>query len=130
MQGKKVYFMKYVNYYQSPLGNILLAADETGLTGLWFEGQKCFELCYDKNRAEKEAPVLTRTKEWLDIYFSGKEPDFKLPFHFTGTDFQKEVWENRSFQAHGEFYQSLYFDLLLNAALSEILQYVDCDNDD
>ena len=34
--------MVYTYKYKSPLGNILLAADEVGLTGLWFEGQKYF----------------------------------------------------------------------------------------
>lgn len=32
-------------------------------------------------------------KKWLDIYFSGKEPNFKLPLKFTGSEFQNEVWE-------------------------------------
>ena len=32
--------MQYINHYASPLGGILLAADGTGLTGLWIEGQK------------------------------------------------------------------------------------------
>ena len=30
--------MIYTCKYKSPLGEILLAADEIGLTGLWFEG--------------------------------------------------------------------------------------------
>ena len=34
--------MEYTCTYKSELGNILLAADEIGLTGLWFEGQKYF----------------------------------------------------------------------------------------
>ena len=34
--------MLFLTHYASPLGPILLAADETGLTGLWFEGQKYF----------------------------------------------------------------------------------------
>lgn len=29
--------MMYTMHYDSPLGGILLAADEEGLTGLWFE---------------------------------------------------------------------------------------------
>ena len=29
--------MKYTNYYSSPLGKLLMAADDIGLTGLWFE---------------------------------------------------------------------------------------------
>ncbi len=85
--------MQYINYYDSPLGKILLAADEVGLTGLWFEGQKHFALYLDKEHEEKELPIFTRAKEWLQIYFSGREPDFKLPLHFIGTAFQNEVWE-------------------------------------
>ena len=85
--------MQYISHYASPVGNILLAADNTGLTGLWFEGQKYFALYLDKEHKEKEVPVFETAKRWLDIYFSGKEPDFQVPLHFTGTDFQNEVWE-------------------------------------
>lgn len=85
--------MQYISHYQSPLGGILLAADDTGLTGLWFEGQKYFALYLDKGHEEKEIPLFNEAKHWLDIYFSGKEPDFTLPLHFTGTEFQNEVWE-------------------------------------
>lgn len=85
--------MQYISHYPSPLGNILLAADEEGLTGLWFEGQKYFALYLDKEHEEKEIPVLEQAKQWLTVYFAGHEPDFSLPLHFTGTDFQKEVWE-------------------------------------
>lgn len=37
--------------------------------------------------------MFAEAKRWLDIYFSGKEPDFSVPLHFTGTEFQNEVWE-------------------------------------
>lgn len=85
--------MQYTSRYESPLGGIILAADEAGLTGLWFEGQKYFALYLDKENEEKELPVFEQAKKWLDIYFSGKEPGFKLPLHFTGSAFQNEVWE-------------------------------------
>ena len=85
--------MQYINHYHSPIGDILLAADKIGLTGLWFEGQKYFALHLDKEHQERDLPVFTEAKRWLDIYFSGKEPDFTVPLHFMGTDFQKEVWE-------------------------------------
>ena len=85
--------MQYISHYPSPIGNMLLAADEMGLTGLWFEGQKYFALDLDKEHEEKEIPLFEKVKQWLDIYFSGKEPDFTIPLHFTGTEFQKEVWE-------------------------------------
>lgn len=85
--------MQYISHYPSPIGNILLAADEMGLTGLWFEGQKYFALDLDKEPEEKEIPLFEKVKQWLDIYFSGREPDFTIPLHFTGTEFQNEVWK-------------------------------------
>lgn len=85
--------MQYISRYQSPLGEILLAADEIGLTGLWFEGQKYFALYLEKELEEKELPVFEQAKKWLTVYFSGKEPDFQVPLHFIGTEFQNEVWE-------------------------------------
>ena len=85
--------MQYISHYCSPIGGILLAADDIGLTGVWFEGQKYFALSLDKEHEEKELPLFEKAKQWLDIYFSGKEPDFTLPLHFTGTAFQNEVWE-------------------------------------
>ena len=50
--------MQYISHYASPVGNILLAADNTGLTGLWFEGQKYFALSLDKEHEEKEIPLF------------------------------------------------------------------------
>ena len=85
--------MQYISFYSSPLGRILLAADEIGLAGLWFEGQKYYALGLEKNPREQELPIFDRAKRWLNIYFSGKEPDFTVPLHFTGTAFQNEVWE-------------------------------------
>ena len=85
--------MQYISHYVSPMGNILLAADDMGLTGLWFEGQKYFALSLDKEHTEREIPLFEKVKRWLAVYFSGKEPDFTVPLHFKGTPFQKQVWE-------------------------------------
>lgn len=85
--------MQYITYYQSPIGNILLANDEIGLTGLWFDVGKNYADHLDLEYEEKETPVLKQTKEWLTIYFSGKEPDFLPPIHMIGTPFQLSVWE-------------------------------------
>ena len=85
--------MQYISHYQSPLGDILLAADGTGLTGLWFEGQKYFALHLDHNHAERSLPVFEDAKRWLDIYFSGRKPDFFVPLHPAGSEFRREVWK-------------------------------------
>lgn len=84
--------MQYTTTYQSPLSSITLAADGEALTGLWFEGQKYYALYLEKEYEEKDLPVLRQAKKWLDIYFSGKIPDFTPPLRFTGSAFQNEVW--------------------------------------
>ena len=85
--------MVYTCHYESQLGGILLAADEIGLTGLWFDGQKYFARELPAERTEKEMPILTETKRWLDIYFTGTEPDFLPPLHPIGSNFRQEVWK-------------------------------------
>ncbi len=85
--------MVYTCHYESQLGGILLAADEIGLTGLWFDGQKYFARELPAERTEKETPILTETKRWLDIYFTGTEPDFLPPLHPIGSTFRQEVWK-------------------------------------
>ncbi len=85
--------MHDIAYYDSPLGRILLAADEQGLIGLWFEEQKYFAQGLPEERREAETPALTQTKDWLDIYFSGKEPDFTPALHPAGSTFRQAVWQ-------------------------------------
>ena len=85
--------MVYTCHYESQLGGILLAADEIGLTGLWFDGQKYFARELPAERTEKETPILTETKRWLDIYFTGTEPDFLPLLHPIGSTFRQEVWK-------------------------------------
>ncbi len=85
--------MKFTTHYLSPLGDILLAADETGLTGLWFDGAKYFGRGLALKHREKNTPILEQTREWLTVYFSGKEPPFYPPLHMSGTPFQLAVWE-------------------------------------
>lgn len=79
--------------YKSPLGEILLAADEIGLTGLWFEGQKYFANTLPEERMEQETSILTETKRWLDIYFAGEEPRFTPHLHPSGSSFRQSVWQ-------------------------------------
>lgn len=85
--------MQYTAKYQSPIGEILLAADEIGLTGLWFDGEKFYADGLDPEHEEKELPVFETARKWLDIYFTGKEPDFMPPVHMTGSPFRLSVWE-------------------------------------
>lgn len=85
--------MTYIQHYSSPLNGILLAADDIGLTGLWFDGAKNFGDDLPDERVERETPILTEAKRWLDVYFAGNEPDFTPPLHPVGSAFRQSVWE-------------------------------------
>lgn len=85
--------MTFLQHYNSPLGGILLAADEIGLTGLWFDGQKYFARDLPAEHVEQNTPVLSEAKRWLDIYFTGRKPDFTPPLHPVGSAFRQAVWE-------------------------------------
>lgn len=83
--------MQFTTTYDSPLGEILLASDETGMTGLWFTGQKYFGSTLVKERMTQETPLLQEAKDWLDAYFAGKNPAMNLPCHPSGTPFHLKV---------------------------------------
>ena len=85
--------MVYTCHYESPLGGILLVADEVGLTGLWFDGQKYFARDLPAEHTERNTPLLLKAGRWLDIYFTGREPDFMPPLHPVGSAFRQSVWE-------------------------------------
>lgn len=88
----EIYQKAYTSRYSSELGDILLAADEIGLTGLWFFGQNYFADTLPVEQIEQETVILAQAKEWLDVYFSGKEPDFTPPLHPIGSPFRQAVW--------------------------------------
>lgn len=94
--------MQYTSAYRSPMGEILLACDEAGLTGLWFEGARYYALSLDREHEERETPVFAEAKRWLDVYFSRQEPDFTPPLHMIGTPFQLAVWEELRKIPYGE----------------------------
>ena len=94
--------MTYTYNYSSPLGEILLAANDNGLTGLWFYGAKYFAAGMDEEHVEKLTPAIEETLRWLDIYFSGSEPDFMPPLELHGSDFRRRVWAELAKIPYGE----------------------------
>lgn len=85
--------MVYTCKYESALGDIMLTADEIGLRGVWLGGQKYAANPFSGECISQETPILTETKEWLDVYFSGKEPKFTPPLHPMGSAFRQAVWQ-------------------------------------
>jgi methylated-DNA-[protein]-cysteine S-methyltransferase len=90
---RRISVMEYIRHISSPLGEILLSGTDQALTGLWFEGQKYYASTLTGPYEEGNPDVFAQTEKWLDLYFSGKIPDFTPPLAPSGTAFRKEVWE-------------------------------------
>jgi methylated-DNA-[protein]-cysteine S-methyltransferase len=86
--------MEYIHKIESPVGVLTVSSDGQNISGLWIEGQKYFAKTLGKDVLEKSLPVFEDVRKWLDIYFSGKEPDFMPPLMPKGSPFQKSVWNN------------------------------------
>ena len=91
--------------YESPLGGLVLAADDDGLAGAWFAGQRHYGEFGSVRRAlagdlecpgnaddETQIRVLAQARAWLDAYFAGDNPSGQPPLHLMGTSFQQRVW--------------------------------------
>ena len=77
-----------VHYYDSPLGEITIFSDDGKITGLYFSDK------FTRNHEdiiEGSSPVFEQADEWLDIYFSGRMPDFTPPLKIEGSEFHREV---------------------------------------
>ena len=94
----------YTSQYDSPLGTITVACDDEAIIGLWFNGQRHFGNILPSKTVEigeneprklmvgcKANALLEDARRWLDVYFSGQEPDFLPPLRYDSTPFRKAV---------------------------------------
>ena len=71
----------------TPIGDLYLAANDTALIRVEFEGVE-----HDVTGERGENAVLKLAKQQLSEYFAGKRTEFDLPLEMTGTDLQLKVW--------------------------------------
>ena len=79
--------------YKTPavFGNMWMNSDGEMLTGLWFEDSRD-QSKHALDCEEHELPIFRETRRWLDIYFSGRQPDFTPLYRIGGlTPFRKDV---------------------------------------
>lgn len=85
----------FISTYKTPenFDDILLESDGKVLTGLCFKNSADAQKHTEKAE-QKELDIFDKTKQWLDIYFSGKNPNFTPKFEVEyKSDFQKQVLE-------------------------------------
>jgi len=86
----------------SPLGDIILAATEQGLAGVWFDAQ---QHVHDTTgwQTDPSHPVLCNAAVQLTAYFAGERSEFKLPLDLShGTPFQQAIWQALLGIPHGQ----------------------------
>lgn len=85
--------MVYKWVYKTPneFDDMLMNSDGEYLTGLWFIGSRDASK-HIVDCEEKNLPIFKETSKWLDIYFSGKNPDFTPKYKIKNlTPFRQEV---------------------------------------
>ena len=84
--------MEYCDYYDSPLGQILLVANDVALTGLHFVGEKYYPTIAAEWQRQPKAKLIVRARKQLEEYFAGRRKAFDLVVKPAGTPFQCGVW--------------------------------------
>ncbi|MEM8797374.1 MAG: cysteine methyltransferase, partial [Pseudomonadota bacterium] len=80
----------FYTYFESPVGSLLLAGDQTSLHYLSFPGgHKAFGPASSWQRSDTH---FDGAKKQLSEYFAGSRDRFDLPLTLNGTDFQKSLW--------------------------------------
>ncbi|MGH8427322.1 MAG: methylated-DNA--[protein]-cysteine S-methyltransferase [Gammaproteobacteria bacterium] len=84
--------MMYYTQMESPVGSLLLTADDAALTGIYFEDGHDRPVIGSDWKERPTHPVLKTAKRQLDEYFAGRRKTFDLPLASNGTPFQRDVW--------------------------------------
>ena len=78
--------------FPCPLGDLLLLATDTHLTGAFFTGQKTIPVNAARMSPGADVPVIQEAQAQFAAYFAGKLRVFDMPMAPEGTPFQQEVW--------------------------------------
>ena len=76
---------------ESPLGDLLAARDDVGITALYLPTGRNAQQPRDSWTRDDAAFADLRSQ--LAEYFAGERTEFDLPLHAHGTAFQKQVWQ-------------------------------------
>ena len=85
--------MHSYDYFKSPQGRLLLAADGKGLTSVSFIGQKYAPRVGAGWQRDAAHPLLRKAKRELAEYFAGRRQRFSVKLAPQGTSFQRAVWK-------------------------------------
>jgi methylated-DNA-[protein]-cysteine S-methyltransferase len=82
----------YYDFYDSPMGKMLIVAKDHGLSGVYFIDQKYYREIESDWRQDRKHDVIQNTGRQLAEYFASRRTVFELPLAPDGTPFQSRVW--------------------------------------
>ncbi|MGU9856406.1 methylated-DNA--[protein]-cysteine S-methyltransferase [Pseudomonas sp. LF245] len=77
----------------SPVGQLTLVARNGKLSAILWETERANRVRLGELHEANDSPVLLEAQRQLQEYFAGTRNQFTLELDFTGTDFQKQVWQ-------------------------------------
>lgn len=77
----------------SPVGQLTLVGRDGKLRAILWEHEHANRVRLGELHEASDSPVLVKTERQLQEYFAGHRSQFTLELDFTGTDFQKQVWQ-------------------------------------
>jgi methylated-DNA-[protein]-cysteine S-methyltransferase len=82
----------YVNYYKSPVGDLLVKTDDDAVLYLGFAGANPPITTATSPFSKGDKGVASELFKQLDEYFAGSRREFDVPIKMFGTTFQMAVW--------------------------------------
>ena len=99
----------FIEWIETPMGRMIVIADEAALYLLEFTNRKNMRRQFDRLRKVQGRAVLPgrtsitdQIQTELQAYFAGSLTDFKTPLSTSGTVFQRETWEALQTIPHGQ----------------------------
>ena len=84
--------MTYYSILKTGLGGVLLTANPTELTGLYFGDRAHAPAIPGDWIRDPEHIVLKQAREQIEEYLDGARASFAVPLRLSGTTFQQRIW--------------------------------------
>ena len=117
--------IRYINWYESPVGPLLVSATESAVCGLSFcdagDLSRRLETLRERHRewlrSDGDSP-LDALRVQLQEYFQGRRREFTVPLRSAGSEFQQRVWAALCEIPYGETWSYLQLALRIGDALA------------
>lgn len=117
--------IRYIDWYESPVGPLLASATESAVCGLSFCSadelprrlQTLREQHQESLRAAGDSP-LDALRAQLQEYFRGQRREFTMPLRSAGSEFQQRVWAALCEIPYGQTWSYLQLALRIGDALA------------